>query len=154
LVPPKVYFCGSLRTSAKKSYATILSCGGSVCPGIAPSVDQQILAGDEAGVLRAQKRAIGAELVRPTVAPGGIGLGAPAPQLLKCLAGRLQHGADVRSLRVAVEDSRQEVVDGDVAGGGLSRKPGGETDEPGTRAIRQTELQLRHLHAARDDVDD
>jgi hypothetical protein len=62
--------------------------------------------------------------------------------------------ADVGALRVAVEDSRQEIVDGDVAGDGLPRKPGDETHEPGARAIRQAELQLRHLHAARDDIDD
>ena len=58
------------------------------------------------------------------------------------------------ALCVAVEDSRQEIVDGDVAGDGLPRKPGDETHEPGARAIRQAELQLRHLHAARDDIDD
>jgi len=72
----------------------------------------------------------------------------------KVLTGCLQHCADVGALRVAVEDSRQEIVDGDVAGDGLPREAGDETHEPGARAIRQAELQLRHLHAARDDVDD
>src|SRR5262249_13959236 len=135
-------------------HGTILWCGGSVCAGIAPSVDKQILAGDETSVLRAQKCAISAELVRPALAPGGVGLGARTAPLLACLSACLEHGTDVAPLRVAVEDARQEIVDGDVAGGGLSRKPSDETHEPGTRAIRQAELQLRHLHAARDDVDD
>src|ERR1700756_4998040 len=96
-------------------------------------------------MLGAQKRAIGAELVWPTVAAGWVRLGACAPQLLEGLAGGLQHCADVGALRVAVEDFRQEIVDGDVAGGGLPRKPGDEPHEPGARAIRQAELQLRHL---------
>src|SRR5262249_43828127 len=73
------------RGRKRKSHGTILSCAASVCPGIAASVDQQILAGDEAGMLGAQKRAIGAELVRPTVAASGVGLGARAPQLLEGL---------------------------------------------------------------------
>src|SRR5262249_57151073 len=70
------------RGRNRKSHETILSCAGSVCPGIAASVDQQILAVDEAGVLRAEECAIGAELVRPTVAAGGVGPGArPPPRL-------------------------------------------------------------------------
>ena len=60
----------------------------------------------------------------------------------------------MRPLRAAVEDARQQIVDGDVAGDGLPRKPGDETHEPGARAVGKTELQLRHLHAARDNVDD
>src|SRR5207247_3655048 len=85
---------------------TILSIG----PGIAASVDEQILPGNETGMLRAEKRAIGAELVWPAVAFGGIGLGASAPQLLECFAGPLQHCADMHALRVAVETPRQEIV--------------------------------------------
>ena len=58
-----------------------------ICPRIASPVDQQILAGDETGMVRAQKRAIGAELRRPAVAFGGIGRGALAPDLVEALAG-------------------------------------------------------------------
>src|SRR5258708_35864542 len=85
---------------------------GSVCPGVASSVDQQILAGDETGMGRAQKRAIGAELVGPAVAPGRIGRGTLAPDVIEALAGRLEHAADVLALRVAVEDAGQGIVDG------------------------------------------
>src|SRR5262249_16639664 len=76
-------------------------------------------------------------LVRPAVAPGGIGLGARTPQLVECLAACLEHGTDVRPLRVAVEDARQEIIDGDVAGSGLSRKPSDETHH------RETMLMMR-----------
>src|SRR5262249_60241400 len=69
------------RGRSRKSHGTILPWVGSVCPGIAASVDQQILAGDETGILGAQKCAISAELVRPTVAAGWVRLGARAPQL-------------------------------------------------------------------------
>src|SRR5262245_51395639 len=80
----------------------------SECPGIASSIDQEILPGDKTGVLRAEKCAVSAELVRPTVAFGGIGLGARAPELLECFAARLHQCADVRPLCAAIEDSRQE----------------------------------------------
>src|SRR5262249_15666398 len=97
----------------------VLLCGGSVCPGIASSIDQEILPGNETGVLRAEKGAIGAELGWPAVAFGGIGFGARAPELLERLARRLHQCAHVRALGVPVEDPRQEIVDGDVAGNGL-----------------------------------
>src|SRR5262249_44701373 len=138
---------------------TILSRACSICPRVASSVHQQILAGDETGVFGTEKRAIGAELGRPAVAPGRVGGGALAPDLVEALAGqalaaRVEHAAEVVALRVAVEDAGQEVVDGDVAGDGLPRQPADEANEARARAVRQAELELRDLHAARDDVDD
>src|SRR5262249_26770324 len=75
------------RGRSRKSHGTILLWVGSVCPGIAASVDQQILAGDEAGMLGAQKRAISAELVRPAVAAVWGGLAGRARPLLARLSG-------------------------------------------------------------------
>src|SRR5262245_9585743 len=77
-------------------------------PRIASSVDQQILAGDETGMFRAQKRAIGAELRRSAVALGRIGRCSLAPDLIEALviqalAPRLQHAADMLALGIAVE---------------------------------------------------
>src|SRR5262249_42284993 len=63
--------------------------GGSICPGVASSVDQKILAGDETGMLGAEKRAIGAELGGSSVAAGRIGGGALAPDLVEALAARI-----------------------------------------------------------------
>src|SRR5258708_16020373 len=125
-----------------------------ISPGIASSVDQQVLSGNETGVLRAQERAIGAEFARPTVTFGGVSLGTRAPEFFERLAGRLQHRAHGRALSVNVENPGQEIVDGDVAPDGLSREPRDEPDQTRARAVRQAELQLRHLHAARDDIDD
>src|SRR5206468_12406101 len=48
---------------------------------VASPVDQYILAGDEAGVCGTQECAIGAELSRPTVAPGRVGGRALLPDL-------------------------------------------------------------------------
>src|SRR5712691_2559197 len=126
----------------------------SICPGIAPAVDQQVLAGDEAGMLRAQERAIGPELGRPPVAPGRIGLGPRAPELVEALAGLLEQAAHVLALGAAVEDAGEQVVDGHVAPDGLPREAADEADEAGARAVRQPELELRDLHAARHDVED
>src|SRR5262245_43863855 len=110
-------------------------------------------------MLGAEKRAVGAELGRAAVASGRSGGGALAPNLVEALAARVtallvEHAADVLTLRVAVEDARQQVVDGDVAADGLTRQPADEADQPRARAVRQAELVLRDLHAARDDVED
>src|SRR5262245_45405012 len=101
----------------------ILSMSDSIGPWIASPVDEQVLAGDEAGMFRAEKGAVGPELRGTTVASRRIGLGALAPELVEALAGRGQHPADMRALRAAVEDPRQQVIDGDVAPDGLSRQP-------------------------------
>src|SRR5262249_30319897 len=124
------------------------------CPRIAAAVDQDILPGDVAGVLRAQIRAAGAELCRPAVAFGGIGRGPRLPDLVEALAARSQHAGHVLALGVAVENPRQQIVDGDVARHRLPRQPADEADQARARAVRQAELGLRALHAARDDVDD
>src|SRR5262249_11847365 len=126
----------------------------SIGPRIASPVDQQILPGDETGVLGAQKGAIGAELRWPSVAPCRIGLRTRAPDLLEAPAARGQHRVNVRALRATVEYPRQEIVDGDIAGDRLPREAGNEAHEAGACAVRQTELPLGNLHAARDDVDD
>src|SRR6476619_3090784 len=113
----------------------ILSSRCSVCPRIASPVDQKVLAGEATGMFGAEKRAIGSELRRPAVASGWIGFRARAPKLVEALAGCGQHPVDVRPLCGAVEDPRQQIVDGDVAGHGLARKPGDEADETGARAV-------------------
>ena len=48
----------------------------------------------------------------------------------------------------------QQVVDRHVVPHGLAREARREADQAGTRAVRQAELELRDLHAARHDVDD
>src|SRR5215831_19235888 len=76
--------------------------------GIASAVDEQILGGDISGLLRAEKRAIGAELGRPAETPGGVVTSALAPKLIVALAARRGHGAHMPLLRAAVEDAGQE----------------------------------------------
>ena len=49
---------------------------------IAAAVDEQILGGEISGLLRAEKRAIGAELGRPAETPGGVGTSTLAPKLI------------------------------------------------------------------------
>src|SRR5215218_108702 len=109
----------------------ILSSRCSVGSRVASPIDQQVLAGDETGVFGAEKRAIRSELRWPAVAFCRIGVRALAPKLLEALAGRRQHPIDMCSLRAAVEDSGQQIVDGDVAGNGLARQPSDETHEAG-----------------------
>ena len=124
-------------------------------PRIASAVDQQVLAGDEAGVHRAQEGAIGAELGRTAIALGRIGAARararPRSNVLPVAASMPRM---CRALRVAVEDAGQQIVDGDVARDGLPRQPGDETDQARARAVRQAKLDLRDFHAARHDVDD
>src|SRR5262245_8033449 len=108
----------------------------SVRPRIASSVDQQILAGDETGVLGAEEGAIGPEFGWAPVTPCRIGFGACVPELVEALAARSQHRIDVRALRAAVEDSRQQIVDGDVAGDGLAGKACDEAHESRACAVR------------------
>src|SRR3954471_12275094 len=114
----------------------ILSSRCSVGPRIASPIDQQVLAGDETGMFGAEKRAIGSELRWPAVEPRRIGGCALAPELVEALAGCRQHPVDMRPLRAAVEDPRQQIVDGDVAGHGLPRQPSDEADEARACAVR------------------
>ena len=103
---------------------------------------------------RAEEGEVGAELFRIAVALGRAAGGALLPDLIEALAEIVEHAFDVALLRVAVEDAGQDVVDGDVAVHGLAREAGDEADEARARAVRQAELELRNLHAARRDVDD
>src|SRR5579862_260542 len=121
---------------------------------IAAAVDQQALAGNVTRMHRAKKRAKGTELGEFAVALGRAGLGAFAEQLNEGLAGAFEHAANVSVLGVAVEEARQQIVDGHVVCGGLSRETGGEADQAGACAVREAELALRDFHAARYDVDD
>src|SRR5467141_2423632 len=99
-------------------------------------------------MLRAQKCAIGAELLWPAKAPSRVGRRAFPPNFLEALAARFQQSAHVLALRVAVENARQQIVDGHVACDGLARKPGDEADQPGARRVGEAELDLGNLHAA------
>src|SRR5262249_21323621 len=125
----------------------------SIRPRIAAAVDQQVLTGDEAGVGGAQECAISAELGRAAVAARRVGGGALAPELLEARAAALQQRAHMPLLGVAVEDAGQQIVDGDVARHRLAGEPADEADQARAGAVRERELELRNLHAARDDVD-
>src|ERR1700680_1204782 len=92
----------------------VLSNGSSISPRVASPVYQQALAGYESGMIRAQECAIGAELGRPAVAPGRIGARPLAPDIVERFAARIEHGLDVPALRIAVKNSRQQIVDRDV----------------------------------------
>ena len=70
---------------------------------IGTAINQQILPGDKARVLRAKKRAQRADLLGAAVAPGRIALAALFPQLLKRLAAGRQHAADVIDLRIGIK---------------------------------------------------
>src|SRR3984957_14868388 len=109
----------------------------SVRARIASAIDQEILPGDEAGVDGTQESKIRAELGGLAVAPGRICGRAVAPDLVERFSGRCQHAAHVLALRVAVEDARQQVVDGDVAPDGLAGEAGDKADEAGASAIRE-----------------
>src|SRR3984957_17655677 len=86
----------------------------SVRPRVAAAVDQEVLAGDEAGIGAAQEGAVIAELFRAPEAPGRIAGPARPPQLLEGLATVRDHRLDMLALRTTVEDAGQQVVDGDV----------------------------------------
>src|ERR1700732_2191805 len=103
---------------------------------------------------RTEKCAKRAELGRIAVALRRARRGAFAKDLLECLVGAFEHAANVPVLGVAVEYARQEIIDRDVARRRLPGKAAGEADQAGTSAVRQSELGLRHFHAARHDVDD
>src|ERR1700760_1980323 len=80
-------------------------------PRVASPVDQQILAGDETGMCRAQKREIGAELRGAAKASGRVGGRAFLPDLVERLATRLEHALDMPDLRIAIKNTRQQIVD-------------------------------------------
>src|SRR5437588_13098984 len=117
----------------------------SIGPGVASAVDEQILPGDISGLLRAEKRAIGAELGRPSETPCGVAGSALAPKFIETLAARLEEGAHMPVLRATVEDARQDIVDGDVAHDGLACKTADEAHKPRARSIGQPELGLRNF---------
>src|SRR5207302_8348830 len=77
-----------------------IPCRASVCPRVAAAVDQQVLPSDEAGMLRAQERAIGAQLGWTAIAFGRIIFCTRTPKLVEALAGQFQHAAHVLALRV------------------------------------------------------
>src|SRR5207302_8026068 len=90
--------------------------------GVAAAVDQQVLTCDVAGLRRAEVGKVRAELRRIAVTPGRARGGALAPDLVEGFAQVLEHAFDVTLLRVAVEDSWQQVVDRDIAGDRLARE--------------------------------
>src|SRR5579864_8676226 len=119
--------------------------------GIAAAVDQDALPGNVTGLGRAKICTKRAEFGGIAITLCRAGGGALGKNLLEGLAAAGQQAADVAVLGVAVENSRQHVVDGDATGGGLPRQARSEVDQSGACAVRQPELGLRHLHAARDD---
>src|ERR1700722_8872500 len=121
---------------------------GSESARIASAVDQQALAGNVTRMHGAKKRAKSAELGRVAVALRRAGFGAFAEQLIERLAGAFEHAANVPMLGVAVENARQQIVDGDVVRCSLPCEAGGEADQARPRAVRQPKLALRDFHAA------
>jgi len=94
-----------------------------------PAVDQQILAGDEAGVGRAQERDVSGDLVGLAVAAGRIGGTAFAPDVSEAAPALGGERRDMLALAVRGDDARQDVVDGDVVFDGLAGDAGDEADE-------------------------
>src|SRR5438034_42297 len=103
---------------------------------------------------RTEIGAISTQFRRPAIAPGRIGPRPFIPDLIERFFGLAEHALDVMTLRVAVEDARQQVVDGDVVRHGLAGKSGDEANEARTRAVGEAEFELRYFHAPGDNVDD
>src|SRR5574340_945115 len=121
---------------------------------IRPAVEQQVLAGDEAGVGAAQEGAGVAEFGRVAEAAGGIGVHARAAHLLVGLAARLGARHERGLQAIGVERPGQQVVDGDVVLHGLARQSGDEAGEPRARTVGQPENVDGRLHRTRGDVHD
>src|SRR3954467_15190751 len=95
------------------------------------TVEEKILAGDEARLRAAQIGAGGAELLDGAEALGRVGLGARLAQLLAALAARRGIEIEVGAQPVGLERARQQAVDGHVMAYGLAREAGDEAGEPG-----------------------
>ena len=70
---------------------------------IRATINQQILPGNEAGMLRTEKRTQRADLFSPAVTPGRIALAALFPQLLERFAAGRQHAANMIDLRIGIK---------------------------------------------------
>src|SRR5260370_38360986 len=74
-----------VRGEVKAAATHRSSCSASIRPGVASSVDHEVLAGYESGVVRAQERAVVAEFLGPAEALGWVSSGASAPQFVEGL---------------------------------------------------------------------
>src|SRR5581483_5171583 len=103
-----------LRGRGKEQRAAPRQPSPSIRPRITPAVHQQILPGDESRMRRAEKREVSPELLRPPITLRRIARRALAPDLVERLAAVVQHALDVPALAARVEDTRQQIVDGDI----------------------------------------
>src|ERR1700733_14660716 len=117
------------------------------------AVDENILAGDVAGLRRAEERAGRAELVRLADAPRRDGGDALGERGFGADALLLRHRRDVSAQTVGAENSRQDEIDGDIRGGDRAGDAGEKGGQSGPRAGRQVEARERHPHRSRGDID-
>src|SRR5262249_44919502 len=118
---------------------------GSERPREGAAVDQQVLAGDVAGLCRAQERAGGAELVGRAEAFRRNRGGARRDGLVDQHALLLGIRLDVGAQPVGVEGAGQQKIDGDVRSRDRSGDAGHERGQPGARAGGEIEPDQRHL---------
>src|SRR6266851_10428526 len=116
--------------------------------GVDAAVDQEILAGDVAGLDAAQVGAELAELLGRAEAPGRDLLFPLALDLLRRPALLLRRKLGVADQPVGPEASGKQVVDRDVVCDGFAREARDEAGEAAPRAVRQRQLRDRGLHRA------
>src|SRR5436190_5859874 len=99
------------------------------------AIEQDVLTGDEAGLVGAEESAREAKLLGIAEAAGRVLLGAFRQPRLVRDATLLRLGLGGVAQAVGEEWSRQQAVDGDVVDDGLARKSGDEAGEARARAV-------------------
>src|SRR5919197_1164204 len=155
------YDCASaaLQASAQSTLTPVFIGDSSSPPileraGVGAAVEQEILAGDEAGLRTAQISAGVAELRRIALPAGRNGAQPLGERLFFAHAALFGEGGDGRAIAIGEKEPREQVVDGHVVSCRLARQPGDEAREPRARAVREAEHRDRRLYRAGGDVDD
>src|ERR1700751_5237708 len=100
-----------------------------------PAIEQDVLAGDEAGLGAAQERAGKAELLGIAEAPGRIELGTLRQNLLHGETALLRLALGRTAKSVGFERPRQQAVDRNIVDHGLAGEAGDKARQPGARAV-------------------
>ena len=149
------WFLAALRPVTEQFHLLVLLGNGcSKRAGEQAAIDQDVLAGDVAGMGRAEEGADLAEFLDGAEAPGG-NLGDRAGgKLLDLGAGPFSRPFPAGGQPFGIHAARQDVVDGDVSVGDLAADPGEERRQAGAGAGREIESRDRRQNGVRGDVDD